>query len=267
MVKDPWWLYAYWEIGPSQERQARKQLAPEELGGLRSVLRVYDVTDRDFPNQAANRWFDIPLSGLATNWYVQVNAPNRSFVVDIGLLTKTGRFLCLARSNRVTTPRFGPSEVLDEEWMISDEEYWKLFGMTSGVGGGSSPGGLREQFGRILPSSALFSPGALSLPTKPKPKGFELSVETDVVVYGATDPKATVTIEGQAVKPHADGTFSVRMALPVGSHAIPVEATSPDRSTTKTVSQVVARETAGQSGQTARGTAASRRAARQSPAH
>jgi hypothetical protein len=57
-------------------------------------------------------------------------------VVDIGLLTRRGKFYLLARSNRVTTPRFGPSEVIDEEWMCPDEEYWRLFGLAGGFGVG-----------------------------------------------------------------------------------------------------------------------------------
>jgi hypothetical protein len=157
MVKDPWWLYAYWELQPEQERQARRQLKPEEAAGLRTVLRVYDVTGRNFPDEGANRWFDITVSDLAMNWFIHVNAPNRSFIVEIGLLTRAGRFLMLARSNRVTTPRFGPSDVLDEDWMISDEAYWKLFGMTAGIGMGSSAG-LKAALERQLSSPGLWSP-------------------------------------------------------------------------------------------------------------
>ena len=139
MVKDPWWLYAYWEIQPSTERAVRGQLLPQEVPELQSILRVSDVTGIDFPAQPANHSFDISLSGLATNWYIQTNAPNRSFIVEIGLLTRTKRFLLLSRSNRVTAPRFGPSEIIDDAWAGSEETYWKLFGATAGTGIGSSP--------------------------------------------------------------------------------------------------------------------------------
>ena len=142
MVKDPWWLYAYWEIDPVRERRLRSELAPDEIEGGQSVLRVYDVTGLEFPQQPAHGWCDIPLSGLASHWHIHVNAPDRSFVVEIGWLTRHGRFLALARSNRVTTPRCGPSEVVDEEWMAADDASWRLFGLTPGVGGSS--GGLQE---------------------------------------------------------------------------------------------------------------------------
>ena len=258
MVKDPWWLYAYWEVDSKSEREARSKLSPAEVEGLHSVLRVYDVTDlpaptvvgaqagRDFPAQPASHSFDIPLSGLATNWYIHVNAPNRSFVVDIGLLTKSGRFLTLARSNRITTPRFGPSEIIDEEWMISEEDYWKLFGVTAGIGMGSSPGALKALLERKLFSPGLFSPGLFSPMKVPPAKGFWLWVDTELIVYGATNPKAIVMVQGEAVKLKPDGSFSVRVALPDGTQSIPVEATSPDRRETKTLTSIVTRRTEGQ---------------------
>jgi hypothetical protein len=242
-VNDPWWLYAYWEVQPNLERQVRSQLAPEELPGAQSALRVYEVTGRDFPREPANRRFDIPLSGLANNWYLHVDAPNCSFVVDIGLLTKAGRFLALARSNQVTTPRFGPSEILDEEWMTTDADYWKLFGLTAGLGMGSSPAGLKELLKRKLFSPGLFSPGLFSPVKVPKARGFWLWVDTELIVYGATDPKAAVTVQGQPITLKADGTFSLRMALPEGTQQIPVHAKSPDGQETRQIAPIVTRQT------------------------
>ncbi len=246
MVKDPWWVYAYWEVNPGREREVRRQLAPEEMGGLQSILRVYDVTGRRFPDEPANHWFDIPLSGLAINWYIHVNAPDHSFMVDLGVLTRTGRFLLLVRSNRVTTPRFGPSDVIDEEWMTTDEEYWRLFGMTAGVGMGSSRSALKELLDRKLGSPGLFSHGLFSGVKTQHSAVLGLSVETELIVHGATEPKATVTVQGEAVPVRADGTFSVRMALPDGTQTIPVAATSPDRRQTRAVATTVSRKTEGQ---------------------
>ena len=247
LVKDPWWLYAYWEVNPARDREARRQLTPDEISGAQSILRVYDVTDRNFPEAPAHQSQDIALSGLAMSWYLHVNAPNRSFIVDIGLLTRHGRFLLLARSNRVTTPRCEPSDVLDEEWMTSDEAYWRLFGVTAGVGG-SSASVIKELLERKLGSPGLFSPG-FSPAKSQKPKAFHLNVETELIIHGSTDPKAAVTIQGQSVAVRADGTFNVRMALPDGTQEIPVDATAPDRRQQKTVKPTVTRKTEGQATQ------------------
>ena len=239
MVKDPWWLYAYWEIQPGTERAARGQLLPQEVAGLQSILRVYDVTGVEFPSRPAHRSFDISLSGLATNWYIHTNAPNRSFLVDIGLLTNNGRFLLLARSNRVTTPRFGPSEVIDEAWMATDELYWKFFNAASGLGIGSSP----AAWGSLVPQQ-LFSGNwsSMGLVAQAKPsaiKGFWCRVNTDLVIHGATDPRASVTIQGQPAAVRKDGTFSLRLAMPEGAQTITIEVTSPDGQHTKTITPIV----------------------------
>ncbi len=252
MVKDPWWLYAYWEIRQQVERQVRGQLQPDEFGGAQSILRVYDVTglpDAPFgepgssPPPSANSSFDIGLSGLASNWFVNTNAPGRSFIVEIGLLTSRGRFLSLTRSNRVTTPRFGPSDVIDEEWMTATEaEYWQLWGLTTGVGG-SSPSGLRTLIERQLFSPGLSSYGLLGGLRPQKGRGFWLLVDAELIVYGATDPRASVTVQGQSITLNADGTFSVRMALPDGTQLVPVEATAPDRQEIRTVVPRITRST------------------------
>ncbi|GEM_PF-927365 len=242
LVKDPWWIYAYWEINAQHEREVRRQLLPEDIGGVQSILRVYDVTGRNFPTDPPHHRSDIPLSGLAMSWYLHVNAPNRSFIVDIGLLTRDGRFLLLARSNCVTTPRCEPSDILDEAWLTSDEAYWRLFGVTAGIGMGSSASAIKQLLERKLSSVGLFSPG-FHLAKSQQPKTFHLNVATELIVHGSTDPKATVTIQGQSVVIRPDGTFDVRMALPDGTQTIPVDATSADRQQTKHVTPTVTQKT------------------------
>ena len=60
-------------------------------------------------------------------------------------------------------------------------------------------------------------------------KGFWFNVNAELIVYGATEPKATVTIGGRAIKLRPDGTFSFRFALPDGQYELPVVAVSPDQ--------------------------------------
>jgi hypothetical protein len=241
MVKDPWWIFAYWEIRPGTEREARGQLLPHEVAGLQSILRVYDVTGIDYPAQPAHGSFDISLSQLATNWYIQTNAPGRSFIVEIGLLTARGRFLLLARSNRVMTPRFGPSDVIDEDWVISDEDFWKLVG-EGGLGPGSSMGASWSRLMAQSLASAGRSSGNLFVQNRtPAVRGFWCRVDTDLVIHGATEPRATVTIQGQPVALRKDGTFSLRLALPDGTQSIAIECTSPDGRQTRTVTPLISR--------------------------
>ncbi len=79
-------------------------------------------------------FFDIAINDAAKNWYVNVGNPGRSYCIDIGLVLADGRFVLFARSNFVTTPIDGPSLITDEEWMIVEDDFNKLYGLSAGLG-------------------------------------------------------------------------------------------------------------------------------------
>jgi hypothetical protein len=54
-----------------------------------------------------------------------------------------------------------------------------------------------------------------------------------LIIYGATEPDAKVTIGGRAIQLRPDGTFSFRFALPDGVYSLPVAATSADKVETR----------------------------------
>jgi hypothetical protein len=59
-------------------------------------------------------------------------------------------------------------------------------------------------------------------------KGFWLNVNAELIIYGATEPDATVAIGGRTIQLRPDGTFSFRFALPDGEYSLPVSATAAD---------------------------------------
>jgi hypothetical protein len=61
-------------------------------------------------------------------------------------------------------------------------------------------------------------------------KGFWFNVNAELIIYGATEPDANVTIGGRKIQLRPDGTFSFRFALPDGIYDLPVQATSADAS-------------------------------------
>jgi hypothetical protein len=61
----------------------------------------------------------------------------------------------------------------------------------------------------------------------PGPAGFWFNVNAELVIYGATESDAQVTIGGRPIRLRPDGTFSYRFALPDGQHALPIAVTSP----------------------------------------
>jgi len=61
-------------------------------------------------------------------------------------------------------------------------------------------------------------------------KGFWFNVNAELIIYGATEPDANVTIGGRKIQLRRDGSFSFRFALPDGNYDLPVQATSVDNS-------------------------------------
>jgi hypothetical protein len=59
-------------------------------------------------------------------------------------------------------------------------------------------------------------------------RGFWFNVNAELIIYGATEPTAGVTIGGRKIKLRPDGTFSYRFALPDGTYDLPAVATSAD---------------------------------------
>jgi hypothetical protein len=137
LVRDPWWLFAYWEIEDGHHQEIARQIARDGHKNRKTVLRVFDVTGAGLPK--FNSFFDIELNVYSDNWYIDVGVPDREWMAEIGYRTNEGLFYVLARSNRVRTPAFGISDVLDEEWMLPEDIYCRIIGLTLGLGsqGGS----------------------------------------------------------------------------------------------------------------------------------
>jgi len=128
MVRDPYMVHAYWEMSPARIEREKKWFG----WGSKLAVRIYDVTGIQFDGRNALGYFDQEIFERMGSWYFDVGRPSHAFVADLGLLSPEGRFLTLARSNPISMPRDGASEVHDEEWMLVDEEFWKLYGLPSG---------------------------------------------------------------------------------------------------------------------------------------
>ncbi len=117
LVRDPQWLYAYWEITATSLDEFNAAYGNGAWNSTRPVLRVYDITGVNFNGLNANSYIDINLPDFTDNWHFDVAQPDRSFCVDLGRLFPDGRFVTILRSNVVTTPSASLSNCLDEEWM------------------------------------------------------------------------------------------------------------------------------------------------------
>lgn len=152
MVRDPYWVFTYWEVTPARIEKEKAWFG----WNSKLCVRLYDITGVQFNGANAIGYFDQEVYERLGNWYFDLGRPTHSFCAELGLLSPEGRFLTLARSNYITMPRDGVSDVLDEEWMLLEEDFWKLYGFP----GGSSPQ-LQEMWKRLR-LHGITSPGMFS---------------------------------------------------------------------------------------------------------
>ncbi len=243
-IRDPYWAHAYWEINDQTKAELRRTLGDEGYTRSSFILRIYDVTDLDFTGDNAHSYYDIHIFEGANNWYLHLGKPNRSFVIDLGLISPTGQFILIARSNVARTPRDTYSDVVDEQWMVVDETFREIYRASGGFNVGASSGEIRQAMSkRLLEELSSGAVSSLSSPVKKempaRGKDFWLVVNTELIVYGATEPDARLTVQGKEVKLRPDGTFTLRFALPDGEQNIPVHAVNHDGDMERTITPIV----------------------------
>jgi hypothetical protein len=127
------------------------------------------------------------------------------------------------------------SDVIDEKWTNVEKGYFeKIYALSGGFQVGMGSLQLQEKMAEFLrgevSSGALgsFALGSGAIGAAAQERSFWLRVGAELIIYGATDPRAKVTLLGEPLKLRTDGTFSVRFALPDGTRDIPIAAESPD---------------------------------------
>ncbi|NLV17568.1 MAG: DUF4912 domain-containing protein [Syntrophomonadaceae bacterium] len=114
LVRDPEWLFAYWDIDGNHWHQLTAGLG-ENISPDNLTLRVYEIANN-------MDYFDIKVGGLSRDWHIRVGKSNTPFYCQLGIKT-CDRFIPIAISNTVVTPRNQISASSDEEWMlVSDNE-------------------------------------------------------------------------------------------------------------------------------------------------
>jgi len=238
-VRDPWWIHAYWEVRSATIEKLKNELR-DEFYKAKRIIRVYDVSHIIFNGHNAHSSFDIEVHEYNNSWYIDTGGPGRSWCVDLGLLLPGGKFIMILRSNTVTTPLAGPSWITDEEWMIPEDMFARLYGLGFGLGQSSPVGRAWQEKVKHVLSSGVSS---VSSPVKKAARKFWMRVDCELIVYGATEPDAKVTVQGKPISLRSDGTFTLRFALPDGKQIIPVKAVSADKVDERTITPIVVRET------------------------
>ncbi len=151
--------------------------------------------------------------------------------------------------------------------------YDEIFGMTESVEAlrvaGSLFGSMQQVPGSMAPEQAISSyvfpsgVGMWAVPTTSglnmsgvgmsgagfsgdvpmRPRKFWLIADAELIVYGATEPDATVTIGGRPIKLNPDGTFRFQMSFQDGNIDYPIMAVAADGEQTRSIHMNFNRET------------------------
>jgi hypothetical protein len=247
LARDPYWLHAHWELSRTTLARAQAALG-QEWHSAQPILRLMDVTSEETTNAAERHVRDVPIHGGVNTWYIDVVKPPRSFRIDVGYLSRRGKFYVLARSNIVTTPKAGVTDALEENWSSVQEQFDRVQNPST-IGGNRNGNGpsvdLNDLFDERLrrPLSSL-SMQNLSLGALPGiGRNFHFQLDAELIVYGTTEPNAQVTLQGETVQLRPDGTFTVRFSLPDSRQIIPAVAASADGVEERTIVLAVERNT------------------------
>jgi hypothetical protein len=246
MVRDPFWLHAYWEITGRSVARAKAAMGAH-WHGARPVLRLLELDRGTTTGAVRQRVRDIEIHGGVNNWYIDVHDPPRSFQVEIGYLAINGKFYSLARSNTVTTPAANKENSFDKNWAEVAKDFDRVYALSSGYGAPDADSELKEVLEERL-QRPVGQQAANRFATAPagsggKQREFRFEIDTELIVHGVTNPDAKVTLRGEPIPLRSDGSFAVRFNLPDRRHVLPVVASSSDGVEQRTIVLAVDRNT------------------------
>lgn len=240
LPRDPNWMFIYWEITENSKKEACRVHGADIFQKGRQVIRVHAAAS----DGAAGKYFDIPIMHDAKNWYINVQESGGAYYCEVGLALPDGAFISLVKTNTVHLPAGHVSDVTDEKWMAVTADFDKLLQLSGveyiGKGSGEVAKSLAQRWEMLR---AVFSRasswGVSSMSSqslqKPEQKKFWLVADCELILYGATEPDAFVTVSGRKVNLNPDGTFSMRFAFPDGGMDLPVKAVSKDETDSREI--------------------------------
>ncbi len=247
----PQWGFAFWDLGAAD----RSRLSASGQG-LR--LRIADVTGLADPNSPPHALQQLPVDPAAGQWGVALPLGNRLYRAELGF-QGAGGWVSLARSAPTlipgynldpepgpgsfepfqarTTPAEQPAAQTEATGALPLHEllYRTATVRLRQVGRGSEAfhdlelveaegAGLQASGAGPWASGRSASGGGWAA----RARSFWLVADAELVVYGATEPDARLSIGGEPVPLKANGSFRVQVPFRDGRQLYPIEAVAAD---------------------------------------
>ena len=268
LPRDPQWAYVFWEVSPSDQQRAAA------AGATELCLRVSDVTGLQPGSSHPHALQEVVVDAHASEWYVALPLCDRDYRVELGYRLAAGGWLHLAFSSVARMPAGSPSDVVADLFVPFSLDVLPAMvaTMAPGSSGGvehelhyrqaiaASPRRLRlgsevwqeqdaadalggEQLASASGAGIWASGRTESGRGLVQPRSFWLVADAELIVYGATEPSATLFIGDEQVPLNSDGTFRVHVPFRDGQQLYPIRAVAADGEQERSIRLEFARST------------------------
>jgi hypothetical protein len=257
LPRDPQWAYVFWDISEDDRTGALS------AGASQLCLRVADVTGLAGGSAHPHTLQEVVVDSHATEWYLPVPLAGRDYRVELGYRKGGGGgWISMAFSSVARVPSLHPCEEILDQFVPFSLDAFPAPAASLPVPAEAVDSGLHERlyqsatsqwrrlgrgseaFHEIDSAASLLAGGALSDSgagpwasgrsgsgiggVAPRQRSFWLVADAELIVYGATDPAARLSIGGEDVPLSADGTFRVQVPFRDGQQLYPIEAVAAD---------------------------------------
>nr|WP_254963050.1 MULTISPECIES: DUF4912 domain-containing protein [unclassified Cyanobium] len=257
LPRDPQWSQVRWAISPADRSQAQAD------GATQLCLRVADVTGLDGGSTHPHTLQEVVVESQASEWYLPVPLSGRDYRVELGFRKGgSGGWISLAFSATAHVPvldspavsvpdpfvafsmppaiQGAPAPVpsreiindLHERLYQSATNPWRRLGRGSEAFHESdSAAGLQGHNDFSASGAGPWASGRSGSGiggVAARQRSFWLVADAELIVYGATDPSARLSIGGEEVPLSADGTFRLQVPFRDGQQLYPIEALAAD---------------------------------------
>jgi len=268
LPRDPEWGYVFWEISPETRKAA------EAAGAQQLCLRVSDVTGMDDGAAHPHTLQEVSVDANAADWHVPMPLSNRDYRVELGFRLEDAGWLSVAFSAKARVPATRPSEqILDqfvpfsldtatpiplptpEEAPLDSTIHERLYQVATGFSlrrqgseafqqplhelalqGGKS--GFSDSAAGVWASGRADSGAGMA-----RQRSFWLVADAELIVYGATDPSASLTIGNEPVPLTPEGTFRIQVPFRDGQQHYAIKAVAADGEQKREVTMAFQRTT------------------------
>jgi hypothetical protein len=252
LPRDPQWAYVFWDIAEAD------RTAAHAAGASQLCLRVADVTGLAGGSSHPHTLQEMVVDAQAMEWYLPVPLSDRDYRVELGFRKAglAGGWISLAFSSVARVPSLNPSEQILDQFIpfsldaapsalpapiepadtgLHERLYQSATAGWRRLGRGSEAFHELEDSGL---SDSAFSASGVGLWASgrnesgaglaARQRSFWLVADAELIVYGATDPAARLTIGGEEVPLTPEGTFRIQVPFRDGQQLYPIEAVAAD---------------------------------------